>query len=656
MEKKIRILYVEDVPADAELFLLELSLNGIKFTHIIVEEKSDYIDALISFVPDIIISDYSLPQFDGMNALSLRNEIAPQTPFILITGSANEEVAVECMKAGADDYILKGNPSKLIPSIKTAFAKRDKILLKLQNESALHNKEELFITAKQSAVLKDTIDFGSKGTDQEEYELIGEKLTLLNMAMESAGIGTWVFDLDGNKRYFDKKACQLLGFAPGKYKRTEKEFLDVTHPEDREALKFLLDESVRKKVDFENEFRIILPEGTVRFLIAKAKTVIDSKGIAIRLIGLVWDITDQKFNQITLQENIRKTNSIVNNINGAVFRCKCDEEMTMEYISEGVKELTGYPSWDFLMNRVRSFASLIHDDDKERVLKSIGYALIEKNHFTVEYRIVSAQDETKWIWERGIGVFAKEKAIAIEGFFTDITDKKKVEEELKSSLEQQHQLTRYIEKVREDERVAISRELHDDLGQALTAVKIDLGTIRQNVSDKEVLFRISKVSELVSDTIKTVQKLTSQLRPQIIDDLGLESAIEWYTAEYEQRSKIRIILDLNYGYNIAPEASLIIFRVMQEALTNIARHSKATEVKIGLSKNDNNINLRISDNGIGISEEEIKSKKSFGIISMRERAASLGGTFEINRDKNSGTLINLIFPLNDTGINEDSDL
>jgi two-component system sensor histidine kinase UhpB len=330
--------------------------------------------------------------------------------------------------------------------------------------------------------------------------------------------------------------------------------------------------------------------------------------------------------------------------------------MTMEYISEGVRELTGYPSWDFLMNRVRSFSSLICIDDKERIMKSIGDALIDKNPFTVEYKIESAQNEIRWIWERGRGVFEGKKAIAIEGFLSDITDKKKVEEELKSSLELQHQLTRYVEKVRENERLVISRELHDDLGQALTAVKIDLATIRHNVSDGEVIQKINKVSDLVAETIKTVQKLTSRLRPQIIDDLGLESAIEWYTKEYEQRSKIKIILDLNSEIDIAPEASLIIFRVMQEALTNIARHANATKVIIQLSKNGKNIYLRISDDGIGISEDEIKSKKSFGIISMRERADSLGGAFEINRDENCGTIVKLIFPLNRTVNNENSDL
>jgi len=230
-------------------------------------------------------------------------------------------------------------------------------------------------------------------------------------------------------------------------------------------------------------------------------------------------------------------------------------------------------------------------------------------------------------------------------FTKDITDNKNAEKELTKSLRQLHELTHHIEKVREDERVAISRELHDDLGQALTAVKIDLAIIKQNVSDPVVVLKINKVSALVSDTIKTVQRLTSQLRPQIIDDLGIEAAIEWYTKEFAQRNSVEVILNVDSGISVSPKASLNIFRIMQESLTNIARHSKATRVIIGLRKSAESICFMISDNGIGIKEHEKISKKSFGIISMKERAASLGGTFDIFQEKGSGTVINLILPL-----------
>jgi PAS domain S-box-containing protein len=227
----------------------------------------------------------------------------------------------------------------------------------------------------------------------------------------------------------------------------------------------------------------------------------------------------------------------------------------------------------------------------------------------------------------------------------DITERKWAEDELKSSLEQLHLLTQHIEKVREDERVAISRELHDDLGQALTAVKIDLTIIRKNISDSEVVLKINKVAALVGETIKTVQRITSQLRPEIIDDLGLKAAIEWYTKEFSQRIGVKIFLDIDSTPTISPKASLVIFRIIQESLTNIARHAKATRVDISLLITDEDIRLRILDNGIGITSSEINSKKSFGIMSMKERAASLGGTFEISSGNGGGTEILLIIQI-----------
>ena len=232
------------------------------------------------------------------------------------------------------------------------------------------------------------------------------------------------------------------------------------------------------------------------------------------------------------------------------------------------------------------------------------------------------------------------------GIGSDVTERKKAEEELKNSLEQLKQLSQYIEQVRENERIAISRELHDDLGQSLTAVKIDLGMIKQKVTDDEVILKINKLTALVGETIKTVQRLTSQLRPEIIDDLGLEAAIDWYTKEFEQRTGIKVLLDMDSGLSMLPNASLTLFRIMQESLTNIARHSSANRVEIGLSQNRESICFRISDNGIGITEDEIKSRKSFGIISMKERTASLGGSFEICSKSGCGTIINLILPLN----------
>jgi PAS domain S-box-containing protein len=644
MINPIRLLYVEDDSSDAEIVLREISKSDLTFKHLIVDTKEDYIEALVSFIPDIIISDYFMPHFDGMNALSLRNEITIHTPFIFVTGSTSEELAVECMKAGANDYILKGNLEKLNSSIKSSLSNRNAMLLKHEIELLSHLDEKLK-TAKQ-LVLKKSDELLANNNGYKTQAFKEGKLTFLDMVIESIGIGTWVYKFSENISFFNTKACQLFGFEHNEGGLTQEEFIEHCHPKDRHKLISLFESAAKNKTEIVTNFRVIFPDGTIKFLETKVKTIINNQGNPERLYGMVWDTTDQQLLLVALHESIRKTNSIINNLNGAVFRCKYDEQLTTEYISEGILELSGFPASDFLLNRVRSFVSLVISEDKVRVLKIINEAVIAKKSFVTEFRITSEKGEIIWIWVRGRGVFTSNKAVAIEGFITDITERKNAEDELKSSLDQLHELTKYIEKVREDERIAISRELHDDLGQSLTAIKIDLGNIKQTVSDSNTVIKINKVIGIVGETIKSVQRLTSQLRPPLINDLGLEAAIEWYANDFSLRTKIDISFDIDQGLSISTDASLVIFRIMQESLTNIARHSKATHVSIALSKTNESIILMVSDNGIGISDEKLKSKKSFGIISMKERARSLGGTLNLYRDSNNFTVIKLVVPIN----------
>jgi len=280
--------------------------------------------------------------------------------------------------------------------------------------------------------------------------------------------------------------------------------------------------------------------------------------------------------------------------------------------------------WDAVMESIK----VIMDENQD----GIETQLLKKDGSTIPFVLSGVKFESN-----GQGYLI--------GIGTDITEREKAENKLKDSLEQLQQLSKHIEQVRENERVSISRDLHDDLGQALTAVKIDLGIIRQRISEPDIVLKIDKVSTLVSNTIKTVQRLTSQLRPEIIDDLGLEVAIEWFTSEFAERNNIDVVLDLDTNISFSPDNSLILFRIMQESLTNIARHAKATEVKISMLIIDETIHFRISDNGIGISESELNSKKSFGLIGMKERAASMGGVCEISGIENVGSIIELTLPL-----------
>lgn len=231
-------------------------------------------------------------------------------------------------------------------------------------------------------------------------------------------------------------------------------------------------------------------------------------------------------------------------------------------------------------------------------------------------------------------------------FAREISHRKNIEFELQNSVEKLHSLTQHIEKVREEERLSISRDLHDDLGQALTSVKMDLGIISKNITDEDASLKIKKIYKTIDDTIKTVQRITSELRPQIIDDLGFESAIDWYTGEYSKNNDVQVVLDIDPEVSISPEASLIIFRIMQESLTNISRHANATRVDVNLIKDNNQIEFSICDNGIGITEKQKKAKRAFGIMGMIERANSLGGNLDIFGQKGQGTTIKLTLPIN----------
>lgn len=144
MEKSLNILLVEDYPSDAELVKRNLSRAGLRYAYQVVETRSTYIKALNEFKPDLILSDYTMPSFNGMDALVIRKDLAPHIPFILVTGSLNEDVAVECMKAGADDYVIKENLTRLVPSIEAAILKQENIKKKLQAEQALYESEKKF--------------------------------------------------------------------------------------------------------------------------------------------------------------------------------------------------------------------------------------------------------------------------------------------------------------------------------------------------------------------------------------------------------------------------------------------------------------------------------------------------------------------------------
>lgn len=351
-----------------------------------------------------------------------------------------------------------------------------------------------------------------------------------------------------------------------------------------------------------------------------------------------------------LQQEQLFTKALLNSIPG-IFYLYSYPELKLVSWNKNHETIFGYDANE--LNEIS--VDVFHSWENRQFILDQEQTFLKSGQITIEAPLVTKDGRSIPFLLTGTKFESNGKSYLM-GVGMDITDRKSTELELQNSYEQLQQLAQYTEKARESERKMIARELHDELGQALTAVKIDLRIIKQHITDHEVELKIDKTSDLVGDTIKTVQRLTSQLRPEIIDDLGLNAAIKWYTKEFEQRNGIEIFLDMDSEITISSDDSLTLFRIMQESLTNVARHSKANHVVIKLIHENGMVNFRISDNGIGISDLEINAKKSFGIIGIKERASSLGGTCDIYSENGYGTIINLIFPLNKKWAYENSDL
>jgi two-component system, NarL family, sensor histidine kinase UhpB len=226
-------------------------------------------------------------------------------------------------------------------------------------------------------------------------------------------------------------------------------------------------------------------------------------------------------------------------------------------------------------------------------------------------------------------------------------ERRRAEERLKKSHEQLRRLSMYLQHVREDERIRISRQVHDELGQALTGLKMDLYWLSSRLPKqlRSVREKTKTMSAHIDTTIQTVRQISTELRPGILDDLGLVPAIEWQASEFQKRTGIKSEVVSEVGEGILDEElNTAFFRIFQESLTNIARHANATRVDVRLWEADSTLCMDVKDNGRGISEGELSNTRSLGLLGMRERAALLKGELTVSGAPGQGTTVSVRIP------------
>jgi signal transduction histidine kinase len=228
------------------------------------------------------------------------------------------------------------------------------------------------------------------------------------------------------------------------------------------------------------------------------------------------------------------------------------------------------------------------------------------------------------------------------------TERKRAEERLRDSHEQLRALSTYLQYVREEERTRIAREVHDELGQSLTRLKMDLAWVGGRLPRSQLLLadRIREMSAHVDATIQSVRRIATELRPGILDDLGLVAALEWQAHEFQNRTGIVCdVASTLQDTMLDADLNTAFFRIFQETLTNIMRHAGATRVEVNSTLRDGWLALTVHDNGRGILPGEITDRRSIGLVGMEERAALLGGKFEIKGEPGRGTTVTVRIPL-----------
>jgi two-component system, NarL family, sensor histidine kinase UhpB len=375
-----------------------------------------------------------------------------------------------------------------------------------------------------------------------------------------------------------------------------------------------------------------------------------------RIVSTHTDITEKKRAEESLRESQRVLTTLMGNLPGMAYRSKNDPDWTMEFVSEGSYALTGYRPSDLVDNATLSYGDLIHPDDRDDVWDSVQDAVANHDRYQLTYRIITSEGRVKWVWEKGQGVFSSDGEFqALEGFISDITERKLAEEQLKRSRRQLRIHAEHLDTVLEGERAEIAREIHDELGQILTALKMDLFWVERKMPPDraEIQEKVHSMISHIDSTIKTVERILMDLRPGMLEDLGLNPAIEWQTEEFQRRTGITCdaILDPDPEKLISDaKLSTALFRICQETLTNIARHSQATKAEIHLRLASTYVELKVRDNGKGITRNDIRKPGSFGILGIRERTSLLGGRMTIGGRSSKGTVVRVRIPLSQNRI------
>jgi PAS domain S-box-containing protein len=448
-----------------------------------------------------------------------------------------------------------------------------------------------------------------------------------------------VVDAEGKIRYESPSMEAVLGYRGRD--RIGANGIELVHPEDMaiatETLANLVQHPERSAL---KEIRIRHADGSWRRFQIYGRNLLNNPAVR-GIVAVFHDVTELRQREEVQREMEAWCSTLIENTKDGI---DIVQDGVCKFGNKALEEITGYPIEEFVGMKMTDI--VLPEYEEQTVKRFEGRLAGTVPPSYIELKIRRKDGEIRDLEASGTVIQYKGKP-AIMGIIRDVTERKRVTGELRKSQEQLRNLSAHLEKVREEESKRISRMIHDDLGQMLAALKFDLYWVSSRVGENQEPLRkkIEAMLRLTDMLIERVRRISAELRPGLLDDLGLVPAIEWLANEFQSRTGIRCQLDLGKDDTVVDrEHATVLFRVLQEALTNVALHSNATAVKISLRSQDGNGVLEIRDNGRGITQEQIDDPTSFGLIGMRERATLWGGDFKISGVRGEGTAVLFTIP------------
>ena len=398
-----------------------------------------------------------------------------------------------------------------------------------------------------------------------------------------------------------------------------------------------------KEHKFENEF--VLFDGRQLWLEFTPSAAISHSSQKL-LVLILRDITDMKKNEFMLQKSEDGYKSLFKQANDAMFVCYLNYGRTLSNfveVNELACKLLGYTKQE-LQNQ--NPYSVIFNNYEGEIVKTIDKIWTENHSIFDAIQVTKSGKKIPAEVSSHLIEFNDKPAVLF--ISRDVSQREEAEQKIKDSGERLRNLALHLQNIREEERTLIAREIHDELGQMLTFLKIQINLVGKKLNNDQQILKekIESSLKLIDDSINSIQKIAEKLRPNVLDELGIGAAIEWQTKDFSERTGIECVCDFSKEELILDkEKSTAVFRIFQEALTNVARHANANRIFISLKEYKDHIILEIKDNGKGITSSQINDSRSLGILGMKERAMLFGGTVIIKSSMNSGTTVKVELPI-----------